>query len=117
MPLALSTDAEDEFLPHGLPAEEIARLRQEIAGFFDVRRAWLVRKVVRHLPEMLFYVLGVELGKWYQLRTRRDHQEVVHGLATKVEYPGRVWIMQLNRHRAQVRRKLRRVAGSEILRR
>jgi len=110
-------DAEDEFLPHELPAEEIERLRREIAGFFDVQRAWLVRKAVRHLPQKPFYVLGVALGRWYHWRTQRDNQEVVHGLATKVAYPGRVWIIHLNRHRAKVARKMKRATGSEILRR
>ena len=109
--------ADDEFLPHQLSTDEVARLRQEIEGFFDVRRAWLARKAVRHLSERPFYVLGVELGRWYQWRTRQQNQQVVHGLATKVAYPGHAWIIQLNRHHAKVARKLKRVPGSEILRR
>ena len=107
----------DRFLPHDLPAEEIERLRGEISGFYDVRRAWLVRKAVRFLPEFPLYVLGVELGRWYHLRSARDNQEAVHGLATKVAYPGRAWIIHLDRKRATIAKKLKRVKGAEIFRR
>src|SRR6266704_2926155 len=103
----------DRFLPHDLPAEEIERLRGEISGFYDVRRAWLVRKAVRFLPEFPLYVLGVELGRWYHLRSARDNQEAVHGLATKVAYPGRAWIIHLDRKRATIAKNLKRVKGAE----
>ena len=109
--------AGDRFLPHDLPAEEVERLRGEIAGFFDVRRAWLARKAVTHLPEIPLYVLGVEIGRWYQWRSQEDYQQVVHGLATKVAYPGRVWILHLGRRQAKIAKKLKRVPGAEIFRR
>ncbi|HEU5261609.1 MAG TPA: hypothetical protein VFU41_09330 [Gemmatimonadales bacterium] len=51
---------DDSFMPHGLPAEEVERMRREIAGFFDVTRACLARKVVRYLPERPYYVLGAD---------------------------------------------------------
>jgi Zn-dependent protease with chaperone function len=107
----------DTFMPHGLPAEEVARLRQEIAGFFEVTRAYLARKVVRHLPERPYYVLGVRVGRWYRFGKAQDTRDVVHGLATKVAWPGQTWIVALNRGNRQVARRLRRVAGAELLKR
>jgi Zn-dependent protease with chaperone function len=107
----------DGFLPHGLPAEEVKRLRQEIAGFFDVTRAYLARKVVRHLPERPYYVLGVEVGRWYRFAKAQDTREAVHGLATKVTWPGQTWIMALNRGNRKLARRLKRVPGAELLKR
>jgi Zn-dependent protease with chaperone function len=107
----------DSFMPHGLPADEVERLRKEIAGFFDVTRAYLARKVVRHLPERPYYVLGVEVGRWYRFAKAQDTREVVHGLASKVVWPGHTWIMALDRGNRKLARRLKRVPGAELLRR
>src|SRR5881396_324021 len=107
----------DLLVPHELPADEVERLRGEIAGFFDVTRAYLARKAVRYLPEKPYYVVGVDLGRWYQVRTKKRNREVVHGLASQVLWPGPTWIMALNRSNASVAKRLKRVPGAELLRR
>ncbi len=109
--------ASDGFEPHGLPPEEVERLRREVAEFYDITRAYLARKTVRYLPEQPFYVLGVQLGRWYTFRSVKENRETIHGLATQVAYSGRVWIVQLNRHTARIAKKLKKVPGAELLRR
>jgi Zn-dependent protease with chaperone function len=110
-------DGGDAFVSHGLTATEVDRLRQEIAGFFDVTRAYLVRKAVRYLPERPYYVVGVEVGRWYRFVGARDVREVVHGLATKVAWPGQTWIVALNRRNRKLARKIRRTPEAELLKR
>jgi len=107
----------DLLVPHELPADEVERLRGEIAGFFDVTRAYLASKAMRYLHEKPYYVVGVELGRWYQVRTKKRNREVVHGLASQVLWPGPTWIMALNRSNASVAKRLKRVPGAELLRR
>src|SRR5437762_7184153 len=50
--------ARDPFVSHGLPAEEVERLRAQLARFPQLGAAYLVRKAVTHLPARPFYVLG-----------------------------------------------------------
>jgi len=72
---------------------------------------------VRYLPEKPYYVVGVELGRCYQLRTKRRNREVIRGLATQVPWPGPTWITALNRSNARVAKRLKKVPGAELLRR
>jgi Zn-dependent protease with chaperone function len=81
--------AQDRVLAHGVPEAELARLRSALASHEGVKTAWLVRKSVSHLPEVPFFVLGIEADvAWYKLRSADGDQELLQKLAQGVPMPG-----------------------------
>ena len=109
--------ARDDFKPHNLPEDQLIHLRQQLATFTRIRIAYLVQKEVKHLPEEPGYVLGV-ISKypWYGVRTNGADQKLVDQLATQVDYPGYTYIIALEKDYYSLRKKFKRVEGSEIYR-
>jgi len=76
--------SEDEVLPHDLPADDVATIQHAVAQSPAVDRAYLVRKAVRHLPEIPFYVLlAVPRRRWR--RKAAELNRAVHELVTRLD--------------------------------
>ena len=107
----------DRFIGHGLDPAVVtgfARGLQEVAG---VKRALLVRKVVKYRPERPLFVLGVISDiSWWKWTTRAFEKELVARVGRECNPPGDILIVSL-RLNTTFRRPLRRVRGGEIYRR
>jgi Zn-dependent protease with chaperone function len=104
---------DDRLLPHGLPDEEIARVRGVLASINDVVEAHLVTKGVSLLPEEPFYILGVV--HWWSSRGT-DNQAAEQGLVERVAQAAALrgdWlVIALNDKRAWLRHAMRQVPRS-----
>jgi hypothetical protein len=96
------------FEPPTLPAEEIDRLRSQLASHKKLRRAYLVRKRMRHLDdEHPLHVLFV----FPKSGLIRDLQSFVDEISANVEFDG--WI--LSPPAMSIKRwTLRRIPGAQI---
>ena len=107
----------DRFIGHGLDSTVVtafARGLQEVGG---VKRALLVRKVVKYRPERPLFVLGVISDMpWWKWTTRAFEKELVARVGRECNPPGDILIVSVRLNTA-FRRPLRRVRGGEIYRR
>src|SRR5205085_7111340 len=109
--------ARDQFLAHGLAAEALASLRQQLARFPGVGTAYLVRKEVHDFPERPFYVLLVApRGAWFRLRSNQEDHALLKQLVDQLNCPGQTRIVILNSHTRPLGRAVRKVVGAEIYR-
>lgn len=105
------------YLPHALSSDDVLKIRAQLARYPDVRKAYLVRKEVKLLPEHPFHVLAVEkklpIWKYYGA----DHaRKTAQQLAAEVPVPGRAIIVVLGSGTGKLGRKVKRVKGAEIYR-
>jgi hypothetical protein len=107
----------DRFVPHDLPADVVAALRERLAATGQPVRGFLVKRCVAYLAEEPCYVLAVQVRvpwwKWEDSRamgTRRQEiaNQIVQGLALQQDL--RVFVMA----RGTILRRVRRTPGAEI---
>ena len=87
----------DNFLPHGLPEEELVALRAGLAELGDhVKRAWLLRKQLTQFVEHPLYVLVVEHKSG---RSVADNTSavLVNKVVDGVKMPGQSFIVPLTK--------------------
>jgi tetratricopeptide (TPR) repeat protein len=95
------------FEPHALPPEEIERLREALSGFKKLKRAYLVRKPMKHLDgEFPLHVLLLIPGGLIY-----NQQKLVDQVAAAVPFDG--WIFS-PQWASLKRRKLDRIPGAKI---
>ncbi|HSB49045.1 MAG TPA: M48 family metalloprotease [Burkholderiales bacterium] len=100
---------------HGLPDEAVAGLRQQLQKIPGLRKAYLVRKRVAHLPHHPLYVLGHVASPWWKLHSNKRAAAVQQAILEQVNFPGETLIINVEGGNARFARKLRRVARSRIL--
>jgi Zn-dependent protease with chaperone function len=95
------------FEPHALPPEEVERLRDALSRFKKIKRAYLVRKRMRHLDDEfpLHMVFLFPRGLIY------DQQKLVEEVAATVQFDG--WFFS-PRETTLKRRKLDQIPGAKI---
>jgi Zn-dependent protease with chaperone function len=107
--------AEDSFDPHGLSAAAVETLRGQLAAVPGIRKAWLVRKRVQHLPEHPYFVLAFTTTPWYLLATtgriRRAHERIAECVTT----PGPTGLICVEGEYAGIRKKVEKVDGARIV--
>lgn len=104
----------DTFLPHGLPAEVLAALRRELAAVPGLRRAWLMRKQVRHQPDRPCYVLGYSATGWLESTRKRKRDAVLQRLRDTVSFPGETLLVGVDGEFYRFRRKFRWMRGARV---
>jgi hypothetical protein len=96
-----------------LPAEVVDSLRRQLSEQRKVKRAYIARRVLEHLDdEYPSYVLGVQFG----FLKLDDSSSIVGRLAQELEVPAEFFVVDLDRARP-MRRRMRKLSGSEIYRR
>ena len=95
--------AGDEFLPHGMPSDEAAALRKQLAELPNVRKAWLVRKTVKHLAEQPHYVFAFQ------------GPITAPTIAEAVRFPEDTVLCDLDHAARRVRWKIARVEGARLV--
>jgi Zn-dependent protease with chaperone function len=104
---------EDRLLTHGLPEEEIERIRRVLAGINDVVEAYLVTKEVLVLAEEPFYILGVTDGRSSRGNDNQAQEQVlVERVAQATALRGDWLVIALNAEREWLRHAMRQLPGS-----
>jgi hypothetical protein len=92
----------DPFEPHGLEAEAIADLTQQLARYPQIKTAHLVRKTLQYFPEKPFYVLGFE-RKPGLVESKTAESELVSKLFVELVFPGNTALSCLNKEDAMAK--------------
>jgi Zn-dependent protease with chaperone function len=100
---------------HGLQDEAVAGLRQQLQKIPGLRKAYLVRKRVAHLPHHPLYVLGHVASPWWKPHRNKRAAAVQQAILEQVSFPGETLIINVEGENARFARKLRRVARSRVL--
>ena len=102
-----SVSPDDKFLYHGLSAEQVAGLRQQLGPIQQVWRVYLVRKQVRHFPEKPLYVLGV-------VPSGAHGPELTRWLMTQITLPGETFVVLLQGSGKRFEKPLSQMATAVI---
>lgn len=107
----------DRLGPHGLSSDEVTDVARHVAGFPQVKRAWLVQKQLEHFPEDRLFVLVIELRRqWAWTNSGRDEKiaAVVAAVAPEVPTPGQCFTLS-SKQFAWAKKKAKKIAGSKLL--
>jgi Zn-dependent protease with chaperone function len=104
----------DRFLEHGLSEKEVAELRERLALYPQIRKVYLVRKVVHNLPEYPGYVIGVIPKFRFGYRTAKAEQKLIKALASDLRCPDTTFIIALEQEYKKLRKVFREIPGAEI---
>ena len=109
---------DETYLAPDLPSEQLEALRTELRARPEVRRAYLLRKEVRHFADQPMYVLAVRvrLG-WLTLQTAAKEMDVVRELVRRPAMPAEWIVVPLIPENRPLEAIARRIAGSEVFRR
>lgn len=105
----------DRLERHGLPEAAVVELRAQLAAVPGLRKAYFVRKRVKHFPERACYVLGFTVGALARIRTRGRAAAVQRELTQAVRYPGETLILNVEGDNYRFGRKLRWMRGARIV--
>lgn len=107
--------AKDAFEPHRLSAEQVESLRAQLAAVAGVRKAWLVRKRVKHLPEQPQLVLGFTTTRWWSLANAKRMRATQDRIAETVVFPGPAVVLCVEGANAAIGKKMRKVGRGRIV--
>lgn len=103
----------DKFERHDLGAEALERMQAELKAIPGLRKAYFVKKRVKHMPERRCYVLGFRVRGW--LRKKRRGAEVQQRLQEALTWPGETLILHVEGDNYRFGRKLAWMRGSRIV--
>lgn len=103
----------DKFERHDLEAARLATLQAELRAIPGVRKAYFVRKQVKHFPERRFYVLAFTVGGW--LNRKRRGTAAQQRMSETLTAPGEMLIINLAGENGSFRRKFAWMRGSRIV--
>jgi Zn-dependent protease with chaperone function len=102
----------DVFLPHGLDDEAAARVRAHLAGF-ALKRAYLVRKYVKHFADEPLHVLAIETN-WGSDGASAGNDARLQRLMNGLPLPGAYVVVRMDSWRSPFRKPIRAVRGAEV---
>lgn len=112
-----SVSDRDQFKPHTLQASEVNALKQQLATHPQVKKAYLVEKVVTYFPEKRLCVLGI-VRKRSWLRNEHAAQKLINLLVTNLQFPTQGYIIILNHSSSgKLKKKICQIDQSLIFRR
>lgn len=109
----------DQFEPHGLAEDVVARMRTALKNIPGLRKAYLVRKRLKYSSQPPCYVLGYAVTAWFQFRTLQQIQENVQNafqqIQAAVECPEETWIISVEGSNWRFRGKFSKVPGARLV--
>lgn len=103
----------DSLAPHGLTPQQTAAIIAQLREI-GIYRAWLVRRVLRHLPEQPQLVLGFRATRplrWHS-RDRAEHQQKM--ILSRVAFPHDVMVVPVDGDNVNFQRRFAKVNGSRL---
>jgi Zn-dependent protease with chaperone function len=105
----------DKFERHGLEPQALAQLEEQVKSVAGLRKAYFVRKRVKHMPERVCYVFGYTVGSLFRWHTKARAAEVMAAIQAKVSFPGETLILCVEGDNRAFGGKFRWMRGSRIL--
>ncbi len=105
----------DRYVAHALDADSVLALRAQLQAVKGVKRAFFVRKLDPHLPNLPLFVLGLKTTGFFQLHNRQHAADVTQAVKQQVKFPGETLIIVTDGNLYKFARKLRRVKGARIV--
>lgn len=103
----------DKYERHGLDEQTIAAMCAKLKTIPNLRKAYLVRKQVKHYPEQPLYVLGYTVRR--ALRPKQRRADVQEQILSEVVFPGETMVVSVEGDNYRFGRKFRWMRGSRIL--
>ena len=111
-------DRRGRLAPASIDEPQLATLREQLARYPQIGRAWHARKVTMLAPDSPYYILGIaRIEPWWRPPAEGSNNYLARKLAEELQLPGQTLIVILTRKRAWLRRRLKRVADAEVYRR
>lgn len=106
----------DQFEPHGLAEDVVAKMRNELKSIPGLRKAYLVRKRLKHSSQPPCYVLGYAVTAWLQFGTRQqDAQKMLQQIQAAVECPEETRIISMEGKNRGFRGKFSKVPEARLV--
>jgi Zn-dependent protease with chaperone function len=105
----------DIFEPHGLSDDALAELRNQLQAVPGLRKAYLMKKQVKHLPHLPCYVFGYRVTSFFQLHSKRRAQEVLQHIQQSMRFPGETMIINVEGDNYRFGWKFGRMRGARVL--
>jgi Zn-dependent protease with chaperone function len=105
----------DKFERHGLEPQALAALQAQVKSVAGLRKAYFVRKRVKHMPERVCYVFGYTVGTLFRWHTKRRAAEVLAAIQEKLSFPGETLILCVEGENRAFGGKFRWMRGSRIV--
>jgi Zn-dependent protease with chaperone function len=105
----------DKFERHGLERDALVQLQAQLKAIAGLRKAYFVRKRVKHMPERAAYVLGFTVGSLFQWHTKKRAAEVLALIQQGVSFPGETMILCVEGDNSAFHTKFRWMRGSRVV--
>ena len=110
-----SVTVRDKFEPHGLAEEALERLREQLSGIPGLKKAYLLKKRVQHLPERPLYVLGYTVRAPLGLGLKKRAAEAQRRIHESVRFPGETLFFNVQGENYRFGRKFRWKRGARVV--
>ncbi|MEO1428280.1 MAG: M48 family metallopeptidase [Cyanobacteria bacterium J06633_8] len=106
----------DKYQPHGLSKSQLNSLCQQLSCYPEIKKVYLVQKVLEHFPEKPLYILGVmrKVAFWGEVDTPTKNAELLKQLSDKIEFSGRLFTLILTGEHSYFEKPLRKVPDALI---
>lgn len=108
--------AEDVFEPHDLNAVWVKRVVEQLEQMREVKAIYVVRKVVRHFPDVSYYVVGLDASLHRTLGDDRD-MVIAQTVLAYLDFPGQFCVTVFDMMSKKLRSRIEAVEGSQIYKR
>lgn len=105
----------EKFDRHELTAEAVEKLRTQLRAVPGLRRAYFVRKRVRHFAHRPCYVLGFSVTGLFRLHSKRRVSEALQRIRDGVEFPGETLILDVDGENYRFGRKFFWMRGARVV--
>jgi Zn-dependent protease with chaperone function len=105
----------DSFGAHGMSADALAELCRQLRQIPGLRRAYLVKKEVKYLPQQANYVLGFSVSGRFQFHSSKRASAAHEQIAALSGFPGVTMVINIDGENAGFGKKMAKVVGSVLI--
>jgi Zn-dependent protease with chaperone function len=112
---ALKISANDTFAPHDLNAEELVKLQTELRQTRRLKKAFLVKKILKDDEQPLFVLGVISNYAWHDFHSREDSNAILNKLVNDVQLTQRqVLFLMLEREDKHLRKVFSAIPGAQV---
>jgi Zn-dependent protease with chaperone function len=111
-----SSVANDSVLmPHGLNAQELPKIQNQLRQYSEIKEAYLVRKQVDHFPDNPVFLLGYTVKRpWHTLNNERFDNLLLRKLANEFDFDYETYMVHLSWENFRIKKKIKTIPDSKI---
>lgn len=103
----------DKLQPHGLTPDQVAAITAQLREL-RIYRAWLVQRVLKHMPERPQLVLGFRATKPLRWHSAARAEQQQRQILSRIAFPHDVIVIAVDGDNVKFGRKLAKVKGSRL---